>query len=73
MTVDSESKFVGLGSIVDEIISVRDRWHTKHHPMFRDLADGKLDLRVLGVFMAQHGKFVKFAYEAFALMIVRAS
>lgn len=73
MTVGSERKIVGSGSIVDEIISVRDRWHTKHHPMFRDLADGKLDLRVLGVYMAQHGKFVKFAYEAFALMIVRAS
>ena len=63
----------GTGSIVDDIVAIRDRWHTKRHPMFTDLADGKLDLRVLGVYMAQHGRFVKFAYQAFALMIVRAS
>lgn len=61
------------GAIVDDIVAIRDRWHTKHHPMFTDLSQGKLDLRVLGVYMAQHGRFVKFAYEAFALMIVRAS
>ena len=61
------------GAIVDDIVAIRDRWHTKHHPMFADLAAGKLELRVLGIYMAQHGKFVKFAYEAFALMIVRAS
>lgn len=61
------------GNIVDDIVAIRSRWHTKHHPMFKDLADGKLDLRALGVYMAQHGKFVKVAYEAFGLMIVRAS
>jgi pyrroloquinoline quinone (PQQ) biosynthesis protein C len=60
-------------SIIDDIVAIRDRWHTKHHPMFRDLADGKLDLRALGIYMAQHGHFVKFAYQAFAAMIVRAS
>jgi len=34
---------------------------------------GGLNLRVLGVYMAQHAKFVKLAYEAFGLMIVRSS
>ena len=60
-------------SVIDDVVAIRDRWHTKHHPMFRELADGSLDLRVLGTYMALHGKFVKYAYEAFALMIVRAS
>lgn len=62
-----------IETILRDIVAIRDRWHTKRHPMFADLAEGKLDLRVLGIYMAQHGRFVKFAYEAFALMIVRAS
>ena len=41
--------------------------------MFRELAQGDLELRVLGIYMAQHGNFVKFAYQAFAAMVVRAS
>ena len=61
------------GDIIDDIVSIRDRWHTKRHPMFRELAQGDLELRVLGIYMAQHGNFVKFAYQAFAAMVVRAS
>ena len=64
---------IAAGSIIDDVVAIRSRWHTKHHPMFTDLAAGRLDLRVLGVYMAQHAKFVKLAYEAFGLMIVRAS
>ena len=63
---------IAAGSIIDDVVAIRSRWHTKHHPMFTDLAAGRLDLRVLGVYMAQHAKFVKLAYEAFGLMIVRA-
>ncbi len=63
---------IAAGSIIDDVVAIRSRWHTKHHPLFADLAAGKLDLRVLGVYMAQHAKFVKLAYEAFGLMIVRA-
>ena len=40
---------VTTGSVVDDIVAIRDKWHTKHHPMFRDLSEGQLDLRVLGV------------------------
>ncbi len=60
------------GSIIDDVVAIRSRWHTKHHPMFTDLRAGTLDLRVLGVYMAQHAIFVKSAYEAFGMMIVRA-
>ena len=61
------------GSITDDIVAIRSKWHTKHHPMFTDLSKGELDLRVLGVYMAQHIKYVKIAYEAFGLLIARAS
>ena len=61
------------GTILRDIVAIRARWHTKRHPLFIELSKGTLDLRVLGVYMAQHGRFVKFAYQAFALMIVRAS
>ena len=61
-----------VSSTIDDIIAIRSRWHTKHHPLFTDLAAGELDLRVLGSYMAQHAKFVKIAYEAFGLIIVRA-
>ena len=59
------------GFITDDIVAVRNRWHTKHHPMFAELAAGTLDLRVLGVYMAQHAKFVKIAFEAFGYLLAR--
>ena len=31
------------GSIVDDIVDIRPRWHTKNHPMFSDLAKGELN------------------------------
>ena len=68
-----EGNATSSGDIIDDIVSIRDRWHTKRHPMFRELAQGDLELRVLGIYMAQHGNFVKFAYQAFAAMVVRAS
>ena len=57
---------------IDDILAIRNRWHTKRHPLFCDLAAGKLDLRVLGIYMAQHAKFVKIAYQGFGLIITRA-
>jgi pyrroloquinoline quinone (PQQ) biosynthesis protein C len=58
---------------IDDIIAIRNRWHTKRHPLFIELAAGKLDLRVLGTYMAQHAKFVKIAYQAFGMIITRGS
>ena len=60
------------GTVVDDVVAIRSRWHTKHHPMFTELAAGRLDLRVLGVYMAQHAKFVKLAFEAFGLLLARS-
>jgi len=67
-----EGTNIGAGKIIEDVVAIRDKWHTKYHPMFQDLSNGKLELRVLGTYMALHGKFVQYAYEAFALMIARA-
>lgn len=54
-----------------KIISIRDKWHTKNHPLFRVLATGKLDLRILGIHQAMHAKFVVLALEAFGLLYTK--
>ena len=58
--------------ITERIIAIRDRWHTKRHPMFQALAKGELDLRVLGIYMAQHAKYVRYGLQAFGLLYARA-
>jgi pyrroloquinoline quinone (PQQ) biosynthesis protein C len=58
--------------ITEKIVAVRDAWHTKKHPLFQDMAAGSLDLRVIGIYMAQHMKFVEYALPSFGLMIWRA-
>ncbi|PPR11741.1 MAG: hypothetical protein CFH41_00616 [Alphaproteobacteria bacterium MarineAlpha11_Bin1] len=55
--------------IIDNIVAIRDRWHTKRHPMFRELAKGDLDLSARGIYMAKYGNFVKFSIQEFAAMI----
>ena len=60
------------GDIAARIAAVRDRWHTKRHPMFQAMARGELKLRVLGVYMAQHAKYVRHGLEAFGLLYARA-
>ena len=55
--------------LIDEkIISIRDEWHTKNHPLFQELAKGKLELKILGIHQAMHSKFVVLALEAFGLL-----
>ena len=58
-------------SIGEKIIAVRDKWHTKNHPLFTKLASGDLDIRVLGIHQAMHAKFVVLALEAFALLYAK--
>ena len=58
-------------SFGEKIIAVRDKWHTKNHPLFTTLATGKLDIRVLGIHQAMHTKFVVLALEAFGLLYTR--
>jgi pyrroloquinoline quinone (PQQ) biosynthesis protein C len=57
--------------IVARITAIRDKWHTKQHPMFRALAAGELNLRVHGIYMAQHAKYVRYGLEAFGHIYAR--
>ena len=59
--------------VAGQIAGIRDRWHTKRHPMFAALSAGKLELRVLGVYMAQHAKYVRLGLQAFGHMYVRGT
>lgn len=58
--------------IVTDVNAVRERWHTKNHPFFQELAAGRLPLRLLGIYLAQHGKFVEIAARSLNLMMFRA-
>ena len=62
----------GNGVIAKQIIAIRDRWHTKNHPFFQAMTDGSLDLRALGIYMANHFQFVAHAQPAFGLLYYRA-
>lgn len=59
-------------SIGDAIVAIRDRWHTKKHPFFQALAEGTLELHALGIYMAQHYRFVCKAVPGFGLLVYRA-
>lgn len=63
----------GSGDIAARITAIRDKWHTKQHPMFRSLAAGELNLRTLGIYMAQHAKYVRYGLEAFGLLYARGA
>ena len=59
------------GGVISRIVAIRDKWHFKQHPMFQLLAKGKLDLRVLAVYMAQHAKYVRYGLQAFGHLYAR--
>jgi pyrroloquinoline quinone (PQQ) biosynthesis protein C len=66
-TVDS-----GTSGAVRDILAIRERWHTKHHPFFGALGEGKLPLRALGIYMAMHWQFVQRALASFGILYTRA-
>src|SRR2546428_11031511 len=57
--------------VVDDILAIRERWHTKRHPFFGALGEGKLPLRVLGIYMALHWQFVQRALASFGILFTR--
>src|SRR5207247_1546089 len=58
-------------AIVDDVIAIRERWHTKRHPFFQAFAEGKLPLRALGVYKAMHWHFVQRAVASFGIVYAR--
>lgn len=60
-----------MASVTDEIVAIRDRWHTKNHPFFRAFAEGKLPLKSLGRYLALHYQFVSRALPSIAVLYAR--
>ena len=65
-------KKAASSAIVKKILAIRDKWHTKNHPFFQEMAKGKLPLRALGVYMAQHYRFVELVLPAFGHLLARS-
>ena len=61
----------GTLPITDRILAIRERWHTKRHPFFLALAEGKLPLLALGRYQALHFHFVSWALASFGLLYAR--
>ncbi|HUK59436.1 MAG TPA: iron-containing redox enzyme family protein [Stellaceae bacterium] len=60
-----------MASVTDEIVAIRDRWHTKNHPFFRSFGEGKLPLKSLGRYLALHYQFVSRALPSIAVLYAR--
>jgi pyrroloquinoline quinone (PQQ) biosynthesis protein C len=60
-----------MASVTDEIVAIRDRWHTKNHPFFRAFAEGKLPLKSMGRYLALHYQFVSRALPSIAVLYSR--
>jgi len=58
-------------AVIDDVLAIRERWHTKNHPFFQAFAEGKLPLRALGVYMAMHSHFVQRAIASFGIVFAR--
>jgi pyrroloquinoline-quinone synthase len=62
---------VSMAPITDQILEIRDRWHTKRHPFFGAFGQGKLALKALGRYQALHYHFVSYAVRSFGLFYTR--
>jgi len=58
--------------VVEDVVAIREKWHNKKHPFFGALTEGKLPLRAVGVYMAQHHQFVKIAQRGVWQLMFRA-
>src|SRR5207237_10419833 len=61
-----------MKAIARKIIAIRDKWHTKSHPFFQEFGKGRLPLRAMGLYMAQHYRFVEIVLPAFGHLLARA-
>jgi pyrroloquinoline quinone (PQQ) biosynthesis protein C len=58
-------------SIAGEIAAIRDRWHTKYHPFFAALGEGKLPLAAMARYQALHYKYVSLAAPSAGVFYTR--
>ena len=57
---------------MERVNAIRDRWHTKRHPFFREFSEGLLPLKALGRYQALHYHFVSYALPSFGMFYARA-
>ena len=60
-----------MATVIDEILAIREQWHTKNHPFFQAFGEGKLPLRAMGVYKAMHWHFVQRAVASFGVLFAR--
>jgi pyrroloquinoline quinone (PQQ) biosynthesis protein C len=62
---------VSRKKVTEEIVAIRDLWHTKKHPFFRAFGEGKLPLKSMGRYLALHYQFVARALPSQAVLYSR--
>src|SRR5271166_3714386 len=66
-----DGNFESADAITDQILAIRERWHTKRHPFFLAFGKGKLPLKALGRYQALHYHFVSRALASFGMLYAR--
>ena len=56
----------------DEIVALRETWHTRNHPIYVEFAEGRIGLEPHGRLMAQHYQHVSRLVPALGLMYYKA-
>ena len=56
----------------DDIVALREVWHTKEHPLFTEFSEGRFGLEPLGILMAQHYQHVIRALPSFGHIYAKA-
>ena len=60
-------------SITDELMAIRDRWHTRKHPFARDWRQGKLNLSQMSYFVAQHRHHAEAVLANLGVLLTKSS
>jgi pyrroloquinoline quinone (PQQ) biosynthesis protein C len=66
------SKAASSAPIAERMNEIRNRWHTKRHPFFREFSEGRLPLKALARYQALHYHYVSYALPSFGLLYARA-
>lgn len=62
----------GARPISEQLVAIRDRWHCKKHPFFDRLAEGSLEIKHLGYFLAQHFAVVDEIFRSLGVTFAKA-
>lgn len=63
----------GIGQeAADQIVAIREKWHTKNHPFYLDFHQGKFGLEPMGRLMAQHYQHVLRVIPSFGIAYFKA-